>query len=101
MLDLHIKHYFSSGLYAKQMHIPKGYVVGTHKHKFSHISVLGSGSVIVETDNSSKEYTSPACIEILANVEHRITALENVTWFCIHATDEKDEKLIDETLIEK
>lgn len=94
-------HHFSSGVYAKQMMIPAGYVVGSHAHKYSHLSILASGEVIVEVDGVPKEFTGPACIEIKAGCEHKVFAKTNAVWFCVHATeatcaDEVDEVLISE-----
>lgn len=100
-LDLGVVHNFSDGLYAKQMAIPKGYVVGQHAHKYSHLSILAKGKVIVKTDEAEKEYTAPACLNIKENINHAIEALEDTVWFCIHATNETDIEKIDEVLINK
>jgi quercetin dioxygenase-like cupin family protein len=99
--DLGIKHHFSDGVYAKQMHLPKGHQAVSHRHAYSHLSVLASGVAIVKTDDTEITYTAPACIEIAAGVKHAITALEDVTWFCIHATNETDIKKIDQVLIKE
>lgn len=98
--DLGTVHHFSDGLYAKQMHIPKGFMAGTHAHKYSHLSILSKGKVIVRTDTSEQTYTAPACIEIKKDINHSIEALEDAAWFCIHATDVTDVDLIDKVLIE-
>ena len=94
-------HHFSDGLYAKEMTLPKGYEACTHSHAFSHLSILAKGRVIVETDDKMQEFSAPSCIEIKAHVHHRIEALEDAKWFCIHATDETDIDKIDEVLIGK
>ena len=99
--DLGIAHHFSDGLYAKEMHIPKGFTVGTHAHSFSHLSMLAKGRVKVITDDYNFEYTAPACIEIKAGIHHMIEALEDAVWFCIHATDETDPKKVDKVLIQR
>lgn len=99
--DLGIQHHFSDGLYAKQMHIPKGFVAGSHAHTYSHLSILAKGRVKVTTDDYNCEYTAPACIEIKAGIHHVIEALEDAVWFCTHATDEKNPEIIDEILIER
>ena len=99
--DLGTVHHFSDGLYAKEMHIPAGYIAGTHAHEYSHLSILAKGRVRVATDEYNVEYTAPACIEIKAGVHHTIHALEDSAWFCIHATDETDAENIDEVLIGK
>jgi quercetin dioxygenase-like cupin family protein len=100
-VDLLTKHFFSDGLYAKQMSLPKGYEAISHAHNYNHLSLLAAGKVIVRTDDSVSEYTAPACIEISAGVHHSITALENVVWYCIHATDAADPSEVDEVLIKK
>lgn len=100
-VDLGIVHNFSDGLYAKQMVIPKGYAVGQHQHEFSHLSILAKGKVLVKTDENEQIFEAPACIEIKKGINHAIIALENSTWFCIHATDETDVDNIDKVLIGK
>jgi quercetin dioxygenase-like cupin family protein len=100
-VDPNIAHYFSDGLYAKQMTIPKGFMACQHKHHFSHLSILAKGHVIVRTDDYNQEYIAPACIEIKAEIYHQIEALEDAVWFCIHATEETDPDKADEVLISR
>jgi quercetin dioxygenase-like cupin family protein len=100
-IDLGIQHHFSSGVYAKEMHIPEGYTVGSHSHEFDHMSMLAKGVVIVKTDSSSKLYTAPAVVTITKGVHHEIHALKDAVWFCIHATEETDPSKVDEVLIMK
>lgn len=99
--DLGIVHHFSSGVYAKQMHLPKGFRAISHQHKYDHMSILSQGAVEVETDYTKTIYHAPAVIEIKAETNHAITALEDVTWFCIHATEETDADAIDKVLIKE
>jgi quercetin dioxygenase-like cupin family protein len=100
-VDPGVIHHFSDGLYAKQMHLPKGYMAGMHAHNYSHLSILGKGKVIVRTDNDEKTYTAPVCINMQAEILHSIEALEDAVWFCIHATEETDVNKVDEVLIHK
>ena len=102
--DTDIQHHFSDAVYAKQMHLPAGHVALSHKHSYSHLSVLAAGKCIVTTaDSDGKEsattYQAPACINIEKGVEHQVEALEDVAWFCIHATLETDPDKIDEVAI--
>jgi len=99
--DPMVEHHFSDGVYAKQMFIPKGYVAATHKHNFSHLSILAQGQVVVSTNAGSHFYLAPACIEIKAEEHHTIEALQDCVWYCVHATDEKDESKVDAVLISK
>lgn len=92
-------HHFADGLYAKEVKIPSGSVAMQHQHSYAHLSILAAGSVRVRTDNGVKYYRAPACILIAAGINHEVTAFEDATWFCIHATDEKDPEKIDKVLI--
>jgi quercetin dioxygenase-like cupin family protein len=100
-IDLGIQHHFSSGVYAKQMMLPKGYFALSHAHDYDHLSILASGKVIVKTDEVTQEFTAPACLTIKKHLNHSITALEDAYWFCIHATDETNPDKVDEVLIMK
>jgi mannose-6-phosphate isomerase-like protein (cupin superfamily) len=100
-VDLGTQHHFSSGVYAKQMMLPKGYFALSHAHAYDHLSILASGEVFIKTDNKEEYYKAPACITIKKGVHHSITALQDAVWFCIHATDETSTNKIDEVLIMK
>ena len=100
-IDLGIIHHFSSGVYSKQMCLPKGYMAFSHSHPFDHLSILASGKVIVKTDNETKEYTAPHCLTITKGLNHSIEALEDSVWFCIHATDETDISKVDDVILGK
>ena len=84
--DPGVVHFFSDGVYAKRMTLPKGYKAYSHSHAYSHLSILSEGRARVTTDDSSQVYEQGSCIEIKAGVHHEIEALEDVTWFCIHAS---------------
>ena len=92
-------HHFSDGVYAKQMTLPAGHVVGSHAHQYSHLSVLASGNVIVEVDGTPTEYFGPSCIEIKAGCEHKVFAKTDAVWFCIHATEATNADEVDAVLI--
>lgn len=100
-MEPEIKHVFADGLYAKEAHIPAGMKLAKHQHSFTHFSILAKGRVFVQADDIGRVYDAPACIEIKANVVHMIEAMSDVVWYCVHATDEKDEEKIDQVLIEK
>lgn len=92
-------HHFSSGVYAKQVLIRQGMYAEQHIHKYDHLSILASGTVLLEVDGDAIEKTGPACLTIRAGSAHKITALTDAVWFCIHATDETDPSLVDEVIL--
>jgi len=104
MIDLGIIHHWPSkdnAVYIKQMHLPRGHYAETHKHEYDHFGLLASGHAIVEMDGVKTEYLGPCVIEIEAGKTHTITALEDITWFCIHHVEENDPDKIDQVLIKK
>ena len=97
--DAQIEHHFGAGVYIRKASIPANHFVVSHKHKHDHLSVLASGTVLVEVDGGSKLYTAPAVLTISAGKNHTIRALSDATWMCIHATEETED--VDEVLIER
>ena len=95
----HIQHHFSDGVYAKETHIPAGQVLIQHKHKFSHLSILASGSIEILIDGKRQIVHAPACLTIEAYKHHGVKSLTDVVWYCIHATECTDADEIDEVLI--
>lgn len=95
-----IKHHFSSGVYSKQMSLPKGFQMRSHSHKFDHMSILAQGVGLVTVNGVSTEYHAPCVLEIKAGQHHDLYAIEDISWFCIHATEETDIDKIDEVLSE-
>lgn len=101
-MEPEIQHFFGDGLYAKEAHIPAGMWLQKHTHTFTHFSILARGKVsVTRDDQQTTVYVAPACIEIKAGISHAIHALEDSTWYCVHATNETDETKVDEVLIGK
>lgn len=98
---LKVVHHFSDGLYAKETPIPKDIFLQQHKHNYSHLSILSKGKVAVKKDGCITIYEAPTCINIEANKEHSVMALEDSVWYCIHATTETNENNIDQVLVVK
>ena len=85
---LDIEFFEADNLFAKRHILSKGDKIGKHIHTYSHLSILGYGSVRVETKEGSRVYDAGDCIVIKANTDHHITAIEDSCWFCIHTDKE-------------
>lgn len=97
-----IRHFFptdGNDVYIRQMHLMAGNCVATHKHVFEHFAILGAGTAVVEVDGIESTHISPSVIAIKAGQVHKISAITDITWFCVHGTKEKDSEKIDEVLI--
>lgn len=94
-----VVHHFGSKEYAKETHIPAGKKLVQHVHPHDHLSVLACGRALVTVSGVTDEYTGPVCLLIKAGVEHSVTAVDNVVWFCIHGTLEKDPAHVDTAIL--
>lgn len=99
-----IRHHFigqsqSSGVYAKELHIPAGYSIVSHAHQYDHLSILAAGSVIWTTGETIREMTGPCALTVEAGIHHSLEALTDAVWFCIHPTDETDPLKADASVI--
>jgi len=93
--DLPVVHHFGGGTYAKETYIPAGCVLVQHQHVYEHLSILASG--VAEVDLALRE--GPCVVVIPARTYHRVRAVTDCVWFCIHATEERDPERVDETLV--
>lgn len=94
-----VAHHFGGGTYAKETHIPAGIELQQHVHPHAHLSILAAGRVLVVAGDQEAEYVAPACITIAAGVRHRVVALTDAVWYCIHATDDTDPATVDSTIL--
>lgn len=94
-----IVHHFGSGVYIKEMSLRNGQFAETHSHVYDHFGMLGSGRAAIEVDGSVNVYDGPKVVLIEKGKPHRITALSDISWFCIHATEETDPNKVDEVLV--
>jgi quercetin dioxygenase-like cupin family protein len=98
-LGVGIVHHFGGGVYAKETAIPAGVVLQQHRHQHDHLSLLASGTAVVEVEGRRRTLQGPACIVIEAGKTHSVTAITDVTWYCVHATDCTNPEQVDHQLI--
>lgn len=96
-----IKHHFAAGTYIKETLIPAGVTLTQHVHSYDHSSVLVSGVAIVEVNGVAITYDKPQILTIKAGKNHKVTAITDVLWLCIHATDDKNPDTVDVSLMSK
>lgn len=96
---LDVAHLFTGGIYCKRVVMAADEVIIQHKHTYSHLSILASGRVELVKGDTIYIIDGPAMLDIEANTNHAITALTDVVWYCIHATDCTDPDAVDGTLI--
>jgi quercetin dioxygenase-like cupin family protein len=79
-----IIHHIAGGVYAKELRMIRGDVGVQHAHEYDHLSI-STGRAIVQRGDEVIHLLGGSSIVIKAGVKHAVTALENLSWFCIHA----------------
>lgn len=90
-----VRHYFSPGVYAREITIPKGTLLTGRVHKFSQLNILSSGTISVLTDNGMQEVTAPFTVVSPPGTKRVAYAHTECTWTTILATEETDPAAIE------
>ncbi len=98
-VDLKHIDYFSHGLYARELFIPKGITLVGKLHKYPQMNILSKGSLKVSVDGEIRLLEAPAVICSPAGTKRIAYALEDTVWVTIHATDEIDVDKIEQQFI--
>lgn len=99
LADIHVEHHFGGGVYAKATLIPAGVELTQHRHKFDHLSILARGRVRLVADGVEQHLFGPACVTLKAGTVHRVQALTDALWYCVHATECTDPAQVDHELV--
>lgn len=91
-----ISFHSAGGVLAREETLKAGYEVEKHQHDYDHLSVLCTGSAILEVDGDMQVLHGPCVIEVKAGKKHRIQAISDITWLCIHAESVADPETIKE-----
>lgn len=96
-----LKHidYFSYGLYARELYIPKDITVVGKLHKYPQMNILTKGKLLVSVDDEIKILEAPYVICSPAGTKRIAHALEDSVWITIHATEETDVNKIEQHFI--
>lgn len=99
LLDLPMRHYFSEGMYLRELFIPAGTFLTSWEHKTEHVCIVSSGSITVwSQENGTSHIKAP--YTFISKPGHRRLgfAHENTVWTTVHATSERDLDLLEKTL---
>ena len=101
LAQVDLKHidYFSHGLYARELFIPKGITLVGKLHKYPQMNILSKGSLKVSVDGEIRLLEAPAVICSPAGTKRIAYALEDTVWVTIHATNETDVDKIEQQFI--
>lgn len=100
-VDIEAKHYFSKGVYAREITIPAGTVLVGEIHKFTNLNILSKGEIEVLVGSEIRRIEAPFMIVSPAGTKRIARALSECIWTTVHGTDEVDLAVIEKTFIAK
>lgn len=98
-LEIQVKHYFSPGIYAREVFIPAGTLVTGQIHKYEHLNIMSQGDMSVMTEDGMKRVKAPFTIVSPAGTKRIAYTHSDTVWTTIHATDETDLNKLEAELI--
>lgn len=98
-VDMPVKHYFSQGVYARELFIPKGTVLTGKIHKYENLNIMSKGELSVLTQDGVKRVKAPFTIVSPAGTKRIAYAHEDTIWTTIHGTFETDVDVIESIFI--
>lgn len=98
-VTLKVVHHFSDGLYARELHIPKGTILTGKIHKTRNLNIMLQGDLSVLTPEGVKRVQAPFTIVSPPGTKRIAYAHEDTIWTTIHATEETDLAKIEEQFI--
>ena len=98
-IDIPVRHFFSPGVYAREISVPKGAVITGKIHKFSQLNILSKGVMAVMTEDGIKRVEAPFTIVSPPGTKRIAYAYDDCVWTTIHGTDKIDLDKIEEYFI--
>lgn len=89
-VEIPVKDYFSKGVYAREIFIPKGTVITGKIHKFVNLNIMSQGEMSVLTDEGIQRVKAPFTIVSPPGTRRVAYAHEDTVWTTIHGTDMTD-----------
>lgn len=100
-LQIEPTHYFSKGIYAREIIVPKGSLLVGKIHKHQNLNIVSKGEITVLSIDGLKRIKAPATFVSSPGVKRVGYAHEDTVWTCIHGTDETDLEKIEDQFIAK
>lgn len=97
-----VNHFFSEGVYRREMHIPAGHIIVGKLHKHELVNIITKGRVTVITEQCGvEEFVAPIVFTSPAGTKRLLFTHEDTVWSGIHPTYETDLAKIEDEFIAK
>jgi hypothetical protein len=99
--EIPVRHYFSPGVYAREITIPADTILTGKIHKYAQLNILSKGEMSVLTQNGIERVAAPFTIVSPPGTKRVAHAHTECVWTTILATDETDPEKIEDHFIAK
>jgi hypothetical protein len=89
-VEIPVRHYFSPGVYAREITIPADTLLTGRIHKYQQLNILSGGEISVLTDEGMKRVGAPFTVVSPPGTKRIAYAHTECTWTTILATEETD-----------
>ena len=86
-LELRVENYFSLGVYARALYIPKDTILVGKIHKYPQLNFLMQGSMSVLVGEEIQTVSAPFIVASPAGTKRIAKALEDCIWVTVHGTN--------------
>ena len=97
-IQLPLQHYFSRGVYAREMTCPAGTAITGRIHKYSQINILSKGKVSVLTDDGVITVSAPYTLVAQPGAKRAFYVHEEAVWTTICGTQTTDIEQLEQEL---
>jgi hypothetical protein len=95
-VQIPVRHYYSPGVYAREITIPAGTVLTGRIHKYTQLNILSGGEISVLTQDGMVRVKAPFTVVSPPGTKRVAFAHTECTWTTILATEEKDPDRIEQ-----
>ena len=85
-IELPVTHYFTPGIYAREIRIPAGTVLTGRTHLQTQLNILSQGEISVWIDGQIRRIRAPATIVSPAGIKRVAFAHTDCVWTTLHGT---------------
>ena len=100
-VELEVKHYFSPGIYARELFIPAGIMLTGKIHRHDVLNIVSKGRLSVYKNGKLEVIEGPCTFLSPRGTKRAGYVHEDTIWTTVHATEETDLELLEEEIIAK
>lgn len=94
-LEIPVTHYFSPGVYGREIVMPAGMTGVGHIHKHRHLNIALTGHALVTCDGLTQEIRAPFIFESMPGAQKAFQVMEDLRWVTIHANPKEIQDIVE------